>query len=1083
MIVAVVAAVSFASTARAAQTVVVDFEAGPTLNTTPVTDEYLTTSFVRFIREDLGFRPYRRSVVPARARSGSVVVDVGADVCTMEEVGENCEFPGAGTKGRLSRTATSVTVFAGLFRPAGGGRQVTARLVALRADGSEAASSPAVPVNATNFRTPVTVTSAASDIAAFALHAEGPGATGGSALGFDDLTLTFPDNSLPDVSAAIGGGELVLLQGRSLDVPLRLQRLNGSAGPLRLSVSGLPAGITAALVPNPVTGTQDNAVLRLTAPPTAAASFTPFTVTADPQGNGSVGSAVRTAAGMLRVAANFELEAGATGPARLPHCAPVEFPLHVPRSSAFTGVITLTAENLPPGVTADFAPDDTLGPAGSFVYTPSLTLRRGTGAIPQAATVRVRASSPGAPDRTLLVPVAVATPTATIAGSGTGFAPMRERDGDERSLSGNGFCAGTHVEVGSAAASVPATVAADGRSLRFRIPRLALDGPVTVVPPGPGAPYDTANALDVRTFRNYYGFQFDNFDWGSLSFAELIDVVGADELFKRVNPCWPIYDCSFLTPIPNPWALASWQVMNGLVQASDGHCFGIMRTQQELLAGRVGYDRFTQGADHPYALGSSSGPGSELRHYLDGRHAAQFTKELVAAFLDREKNVNAQVQRIRAELQAGRYPGVALMPGTVKTAGHVVTAYDVKDVTGGFDVYVYDNNTPFRAGEGNHADKETGDSGVISVRSGRWSFDRGDKGIWSDSGGTLWAVPLSAIPRDPTLITGIGSLNLSMFLFGSADGAARVASIPAGAEWLPVLDDEAPPMAAGSLVAPGSRPLSHTITGTKDGSYNELLAAKGFTGAVTGVRTGKDVTDRITSKPAARALEFSGTRSRPLEMTVATTTPSGTATRTAIVRTTTAAGGHERAQLTQDGALVYEHQGKATRFSVELSSAGAARFVSGALRIADGDRVTADPSDWRSLSKVRLKVRRAGGARLARTLKARTGTSKVRVRIGRPRVLQTRRGAELRMKTRLSRVPSGTIGGVVLELKRGGDVMASRAIAVRRVGGGSRTDRWRLPNRLERGRYRVIARFTALSGGARAGRVTATRSAAIRLSR
>jgi hypothetical protein len=1079
--------------AGAAQPVVVDFETGPPLNTTPVTDEYLTTSFVRFIQEDPGFRPYRRSVGPARAHSGSDVVDVGADVCTMEVADfQSCEFTGAGTQGRLSRTARAVTVFAGLFRPTSA-KQVTARLVALRADGSEAASSAAVPVNATNFTVPVTVTSTAGDIAAFALHAEGPGATGGSTLGFDDLTLTFPDSSLADVSLTIGGGELVLLQGGSLDVPVTLLRLNGSDGPLPLSFSALPSDVTATLLPNPVPGTEENAVLRLTATDTAAPSLTTFTITADPQGNNSVAPAIRTATSKLRVSANYELEAGGAGSPLLPQCAPVEFPLRLPRSPAFRAVITLTAENVPPGVTADFVPGNTLGPEGALLYLPRLRLHRETGSIPPGATVLIRASSPGVPDRTLPVPVASQGPTAMVNGTLIGYAPMRERLGTQLTLSGNGFCQGTKVEVGNPAAVVATTVSADGRSLQFRIPRLATAGPITVVPPGVAAvKYAAGNLVDVRTFRNYYGFQFRNFKWGSLSFAELSDVVGDDDLFTRVNPCWPVYDCSILTPIPNAEALVSWAVLKIAVRVSKGHCFGIVRTQQELLAGRVRYDRFTQGADHPFALGSSSGPGGDLRSYLDGRHAAQFTEEISKAFFSREKNVATQVQRIRAELQAGRYPGVSLFSGGQNKlkGGHVVTAYDVEETTDGFNIYVYDGNTPFVAGDeiGNstnrteHELREIGDKGVIHVNGGRWDFFRGSKGTWTGTGGTIWAIPLSAIPKDPTLITGasLATLTYSMGQFGSADGAARVTSVPAGAEWLPALDDQAPPGAAGTLIAPRARPLSHTVEGTKDGTYSELLVGKGFTGAVTDVPTGKGVTDRVTATPAARTLRFSGSRARPLQLTVAASLPSG-ATHTAIVRTTTAAGGRERTQLTPGGALVYQHHGKATRFSVELLStdpnAGVARAVTGPLRIAAGDRVTATPEDWRSLSKIRLKVRRANGVQLVRMLNLRPVAAKVGVRIGRLSVRRTAHSREVVLKTMLSRVPAGTVGGVVLELKRAGRVVASRSVAVRRIRAGTRTDRWQLPRHLSAGGYRLVAHVTVVTGGARPASLRVTRSA------
>ena len=1084
--------------AAATETVVVDFETGPPLNMTPVTTEYLTSSFVQFIQQDPGFRPYRRNVGPSRANSGSHVVDVGADVCTMERDAQSCEFPGAGTQGRLSQTALSVTVFAGLFEPSGAG-QVRARLVALRADGSEAASSPAVPVTAANFKAPITVSSAAGDIAAFALHAEGPGATGGSTLGFDDLTMTFPDDSLPDVTPTIEGGQLVVLQGGILDVAVKVLRLNGSEGPLQLSVSGLPSDVGATLLPSTLSGTEENATLRVSATNTAVPSFDTFTITADPNGIGSVAPTIRTVSSKLRVSTNFELEAGGTAPVSLGQCAPTEFPLRLPRSDAFDGVITLTAESLPPGVVADFVPSNTLGPGGALLYLPRLRLQREQVSIPFGATVLVRARSPGVPDRTLLVPIASESPTARLDGSFVGFAPMRERRGTEITLSGNGFCPETKVEVGNPDALVDTMVSADGRSLQFRIPRLATDGPVTVVPPGVAvAKYVTSDSLDVRTFRGYYGFQFSNFGWGSLSFAELSEAVGDDDLFARVNPCWPWYDCTILTPIPDPDALISWAVLKIVARASGGHCFGIMRAQQELIAGREDYDRFSQGTDHPFDLGGTSGPGSELRHYLDGRHVAQWTEEFSEEFLAREKNIASQVQRIRAELQAGRFPGLALFQGTVKFEGHVVTAYDVvEQPPDGFDIYVYDNNRPFSVNNetGNatnrdrHERREIGSEGVIYVRDGQWEFlmedDTGGE-TWTGTGGTLWAIPFGALPENPTLITGakLHTLAFSLGQFASTDGAARVTGVPDDAKWLPVLDNHALPMASGTLLAPESSPLSHTIRGTDNGTYSELVVGESFTGAVTRVRTGEGVRDRITADPGAGMLKFSGTRSRPLRMTVTTTSPSG-ASHTAVVRTTTAVRGRDRARLTRRGALVYEHHGRGTQFSIDFSSVSpgalVARAISTPIRIADGDSVTAVPRNWRRLSKVRLEVRRANGTRVVRMLRVRPVVAQVGIRIERPEFRPSSNGDEVVLRTMLSQIPGGSVAGVVIELRRGNRVLTSQAIAARGIRDGVRTDNWRLPNQLAPGAYRVVAHVTVTTGGDRPATLSVRRSTRIRV--
>ena len=527
---------------------------------------------------------------------------------------------------------------------------------------------------------------------------------------------------------------------------------------------------------------------------------------------------------------------------------------------------------------------------------------------PLGATILVRASSPGAPDRTLTVAVAAQAPTATVAPNTLGYAPMHLRLGTQLKLTGNGFCPGTTLQVGNARATAGTTLAPDGRSLLFRIPRLATTGRVTVVSPG-AVNYATGNAVTVRTFRNYDGFQFGNFEWGSLSWPEVVDAFGDDDLFLHVNPCWPVYDCTVLTPIPDPLAFATFWVMKGLATHSGGHCFGMVRAEQELLAARVPYDRFTQGADHPFAVATSTSPGSDLRHFLDGRHATQFSKEGATAYLNRAKNVATQVKRIRSELQFGRSPGVALFHGGYVDhkfklfggEGHVVTAYDLEETAGGYDIYVYDNNTPFAAAseigpgnEGTHQIRETGDKGVIHVRGGQWSLERRTGETWSGTGGTIWAIPLSTIPEDPTLILPTDlPLLFVVGQFGSADGAATVDSVPARAQWLPVLDENAQPMAVGTLLAKDSVSLSHAVKGIKDGTYTELLTGKGFSGEVTDVRTGKGVTDRIAAKPGARTLQFSGTRSRPLTLTVTASLPGG-ATHIGIVRTSTVAGGSER---------------------------------------------------------------------------------------------------------------------------------------------------------------------------------------------
>ena len=218
--VVVTAVLVFAAPAAADTDVVVDFETGPALNT-PITTQYQASAFVSFSQAD-GYRPYRKAV------GNNVVANIGADLCPLEAP-DDCELPIGYTSGRLTRTAKAVKLSAGLFEAAGA--PVTAQLVAYRADGSVAATGTPRALT-TTFNTEVSVTSAAADIARFAVQMDGNGAIG-ARHGFDNLTFTYPDNALPDLSLSVRPGEATVVQGGFADIPITVTRLNGSAAPSR----------------------------------------------------------------------------------------------------------------------------------------------------------------------------------------------------------------------------------------------------------------------------------------------------------------------------------------------------------------------------------------------------------------------------------------------------------------------------------------------------------------------------------------------------------------------------------------------------------------------------------------------------------------------------------------------------------------------------------------------------------------------------------------------------------------------------------------------------------------------------------
>ena len=107
----------FAAPAAADTNVVVDFETGPALNT-PITTQYQASAFVSFSQAD-GYRPYRKAV------GNNVVANIGADLCDREAP-DDCELPIGYTSGRLTRTAKTVKLYAGLFEAIGAARHRTA---------------------------------------------------------------------------------------------------------------------------------------------------------------------------------------------------------------------------------------------------------------------------------------------------------------------------------------------------------------------------------------------------------------------------------------------------------------------------------------------------------------------------------------------------------------------------------------------------------------------------------------------------------------------------------------------------------------------------------------------------------------------------------------------------------------------------------------------------------------------------------------------------------------------------------------------------------------------------------------------
>ena len=182
------------------------------------------------------------------------------------------------------------------------------RLIALNASGGEvgAATATVTPGKPFDQRLSVTSSSSDADIAAFSARSRVNPLNNSQDVGFDDLELTYPDKPAPpDFGLSVSGGPTNVPQGDFAEIPVGLNRVNGSNGDISLSASGLPPGMSASFAPNPAAGSEGGAMLKLTADPNAPPPPTPtptITITATPAAG--AGSAPRSATTLVRVIEN-----------------------------------------------------------------------------------------------------------------------------------------------------------------------------------------------------------------------------------------------------------------------------------------------------------------------------------------------------------------------------------------------------------------------------------------------------------------------------------------------------------------------------------------------------------------------------------------------------------------------------------------------------------------------------------------------------------------------------------------------------------------------------------------------------------
>ncbi len=182
----------------------------------------------------------------------------------------------------------------------------------------------------------------------------------------------------PAITIAAAPSTVTVAAGSAVTTVVTITRLGGFAADVALAATGLPAGVTAAFSPAPLTGATLASTLTLTSVNTAAVGNATITVTASGTG---VTSQTATVALSITAAPSYTMTATAV---TVQQGASATSTITLVRSGGFVGAVNLAITGLPNGVTAAFNPAAVTGT--SSTVTLSAAGNATTGALTATVT-------------------------------------------------------------------------------------------------------------------------------------------------------------------------------------------------------------------------------------------------------------------------------------------------------------------------------------------------------------------------------------------------------------------------------------------------------------------------------------------------------------------------------------------------------------------------------------------------------------------------------------------------------------------------------------------------------------------------
>ncbi len=1005
----------------AAGATTVDFEAPAVSDGTTVSNQFTASKGVTFVFGAPTGAPSQPAmrVSGGEARGGTHSLNVSTDAP---------EFPHPDFAGAFSTTRTTVSLYAKTVDAS-----VTLKLDAYDSSGVVIASSANHLLTVAGGYVQFTATAGSPTIAYFRLHRPA-GSVESGGVRVDDLSYDDPVVVTPDFAIQTTNTYLTVPSGSTTQIPITINRINGSSGAILMSSSS--GSVDIAFSPNPVSGTATSVMATITTPATAAEFH--VTIVGTPQVAGAGASARSLPLTVLTLIPADVRAAPGTGSVDLPPCSTAQSQMSVSRAAGVASPLQVGVPGpMPAGVTIGFDPAVLTG----LTFLTTATLTRGDDL--QAASdghLQIVSSAEGYAQRDILPFTArLSAPSITSAagagaGANRGIAPQALGQGDLVTLNGSGLCARSTVRFGNSSAQAPLTVAPGGTSGTVTVPRLATSGPLTVVSPA-GRETTGPTPFSVQSYRNTNGFRFPNEPYrGDIN--SWFALFGLEQFFLQVDACalltFGAAHCPVPSPIPNPISYLVFGVGDPALAGAGGSCFGFALASRRIATGRGPVPAAFRGSATVWSIPE----GDQIKRYIWSQHVAQISSEVMAQVWKQRTGGALSVRspgelrsRIESAIRGGGRPLISL---AYFARGHAVNAYDVVDVRpgGGFTIRVYDNNIPYTRGEeaadGAAAQLAETKSQIVVSDSGRWTFPELD---WRGGLGDIVVINDRTLPDKPTLPSSPEGIVTMIFGAGApAPGAAgaHAAAASSGLRSFPIPDDDSP---APLLVGDERRAHPLRVRPSKGGRIDAMVAGGGHSARVTATEASGEST--LTSGVRASSVGLSFSRAASVKLALA----GGVARGTSRSMTAALTGALERGDTLAAKGTGYtlRHSGGAAMLRISLAASGSGSpsvFEGAAVRLLSAGTVSVS-RDWSHLERrLRVVVRDGNGTRV-RFL---TNTARPATRVSSVRVKARRRGRVVTVIVTAKLAGPGAAraaGAIGVVLRRGGRVIAHRGLAGR----------------------------------------------------